>query len=133
MFVGKADTAAAPVDALAAALVSAFATQSRGPVVVFAAANAVMFAVWLIRKYRNKRFGLSRLLVPLLLLLPLAGAALSAYGPQLAQWIGAAGLWCFSTSISSLAMTITSGGWSCRRRRWKSLRHRPFSGPGWGV
>ncbi|MEK5161885.1 O-antigen ligase family protein [Paenibacillus sp. FSL R5-0527] len=74
--------------ALAAALVSAFATQSRGPVVVFAAANAVMFAVWLIRKYRNKRFGLSRLLVPLLLLFPLAGAALSAYGPQLAQWIG---------------------------------------------
>ncbi|MGG6309524.1 O-antigen ligase family protein [Paenibacillus macerans] len=72
----------------AAACVSALATQSRGPLAAFLIANALYFAVWLIRKYReNKLRRLSRLVVPLLFLLIAAGGAASAYAEQLVTWV----------------------------------------------
>ncbi|MBW4837856.1 MAG: hypothetical protein KZY74_00555, partial [Paenibacillaceae bacterium] len=73
---------------LGAALASALSTQSRGPLAAFLLANAVYFGVWFIRKFRERKLGkLSRLAMPLLFLLIIAGGTASAYAEQLAVWV----------------------------------------------
>ncbi|MCH1640249.1 O-antigen ligase family protein [Paenibacillus timonensis] len=73
---------------LGVALTSALATQSRGPLAAFLLANALYFGVWFIRKFRERTLGkLSRLAVPLLFLLIVAGGTASAYAEQLATWV----------------------------------------------
>lgn len=73
---------------LGAALASAMATQSRGPLVAFLAANALYLCFSLIRKYRENKLGhLSKWTVPLVFLLLAAGGAVTFYTEPLADWV----------------------------------------------
>ncbi|MNM78534.1 O-Antigen ligase [compost metagenome] len=73
---------------LGAAVASALATQSRGPLAAFLLANALYFGLWFIRKFRERKLGkLTRLAMPLLFLLIIAGGIASAYAEQLAVWV----------------------------------------------
>lgn len=73
---------------LGAALASALATESRGPLVAFLVANGFYLCFSLIRKYREKKLGhLSKWTVPLLFLLLATGGTATFYAEPLSDWV----------------------------------------------
>lgn len=118
---------------LSAALTSALATQSRGPLAAFLLANALYFGVWFIRKYRERKLGkLSRLAVPLLFLLIVAGGVASAYAEQLARWVESSRFMVLFDRNQLQGDDNYIGRLDLQTRALEKLESSPFLGAGLG-
>lgn len=118
---------------LGAALASALATQSRGPLAAFLLANAIYFGVWFIRKFRERKLGkLLRLVMPLLFLLIIAGGIASAYAEQLAVWVESSRFMVLFDRNQLQGDDNYIGRLDLQTRALEKLESSPFLGDGLG-
>ncbi len=118
---------------LGAALASALATQSRGPLAAFLLANALYFGIWLIRKFRERKLGrLSRLAVPLLFLGIIAGGVVSAYAERLAEWVESSRFMVLFDRNQLQGDDNYIGRLDLQTRALEKLESAPFLGAGLG-
>lgn len=118
---------------LGAALASALATQSRGPLAAFLLANALYFGLWFIRKFRERKLGkLTRLAMPLLFLLIIAGGIASAYAEQLAVWVESSRFMVLFDRNQLQGDDNYIGRLDLQTRALEKLESSPFLGAGLG-
>ncbi|MGP0586281.1 O-antigen ligase family protein [Paenibacillus timonensis] len=118
---------------LGVALASALATQSRGPLAAFLLANALYFGLWFIRKFRERKLGkLTRLAMPLLILLIIAGGIASAYAEQLAVWVESSRFMVLFDRNQLQGDDNYIGRMDLQTRALEKLESSPFLGAGLG-
>ncbi|USB33026.1 O-antigen ligase family protein [Paenibacillus sp. YPG26] len=118
---------------LGAALTSAFATQSRGPVASFVAANVLILAYILYKKYKNGELrNLKRYTAAIAGSVLLAAAAAGLYSEQLGQWIGSSRFTVLFSQSQLKGDDNFLGRMDLQIRALESFQEQPFFGSGLG-
>ncbi|MNX08851.1 O-Antigen ligase [compost metagenome] len=118
---------------LGAALTSAFATQSRGPVASFVAANLLILAYFLYKKYKNGEFRkLKRYTAVIAGAALLAAVAAGLYSDQLGQMVGSSRFTVLFSQSQLKGDDNFLGRMDLQIKAFESFQEHPFFGSGLG-
>lgn len=118
---------------LGTALTSAFATQSRGPVASFAAANLLILAYFLYRKYKSGEFRkLKRYTAVIAGVALLAAGAAGLYADQLGQLVGSSRFTVLFSQSQLKGDDNFLGRMDLQIKAFEVFQEHPFFGSGLG-